>query len=273
MRRVVSSVVVLLALRRRWSGRGRGRPGGQGPLQPRRPGLRRRRARRRSCRPPADASGCGSTSTAATSRRRSPSRPDGRYLGAARGPDATASNVVTARAPGGRGARSRSPTTRSAARSSPARRSSRGRASTGALDAQCNRAPRYEFLYKPTRRRRAARRTTRRTRRPTSRRRRPTRARTVPFIVRQEIGALDRDEYRIAVLYDPAKPFGAVGAAGRLQPQARDLPRRELRHGATSRPTRPTCSTRPRSAAASRRCRTRSTTPATTATSPRRPSR
>lgn len=28
----------------------------------------------------------------------------------------------------------------------------------------------------------------------------------VPFIVRQEIGTLDRDEYRIAALYDPAKP-------------------------------------------------------------------
>ena len=30
---------------------------------------------------------------------------------------------------------------------------------------------------------------------------------TVPYIVRQETGSVDRDEYRIAVLYDPTKPF------------------------------------------------------------------
>jgi hypothetical protein len=29
---------------------------------------------------------------------------------------------------------------------------------------------------------------------------------TVPFIVREEVGTLDRDQYRIAALYDPAKP-------------------------------------------------------------------
>src|SRR4051812_12756067 len=33
---------------------------------------------------------------------------------------------------------------------------------------------------------------------------------TVPFIVRQETGEIDRDEYRIAVLYDPKKPFTAT---------------------------------------------------------------
>ena len=30
---------------------------------------------------------------------------------------------------------------------------------------------------------------------------------TVPFIVRHEIGSIDRDEYRIASLYDPSKPW------------------------------------------------------------------
>jgi hypothetical protein len=29
----------------------------------------------------------------------------------------------------------------------------------------------------------------------------------VPYIVRQETGTVDRDEYRIAVLYDPTQPF------------------------------------------------------------------
>jgi hypothetical protein len=33
---------------------------------------------------------------------------------------------------------------------------------------------------------------------------------TVPFVVRQETGTIDRDEYRIAVLFDPKKPWSAV---------------------------------------------------------------
>ena len=53
---------------------------------------------------------------------------------------------------------------------------------------------------------------------------------TVPFIVRQERGALDRDEFRIAVLYQPGKPWAAVGAAAGLQQQARHVPRLQLRH-------------------------------------------
>lgn len=36
--------------------------------------------------------------------------------------------------------------------------------------------------------------------------------RTVPFIVRQETGVSVRDEYRIAVLYDPAKPWDPTAA-------------------------------------------------------------
>jgi hypothetical protein len=76
----------------------------------------------------------------------------------------------------------------------------------GSFDAQCNRQVEYEFFYQPT----AgggfesydpenppddvATTTT-------------DQGRTVPFIVRQETGTIDRDEYRIAVLYDPAKPF------------------------------------------------------------------
>ena len=76
----------------------------------------------------------------------------------------------------------------------------------GAFDPQCNRQVDYEFFYQPT----AggglqsydpesppddvATTTT-------------DQGQTVPFIVRQETGSVDRDEYRIAVLYDPAKPF------------------------------------------------------------------
>ena len=95
----------------------------------------------------------------------------------------------------------------------------------------------------------------------------------MPFIVRQETGAIDRDEYRIAVLYDPGKPWQPWA------PQPGYNHKLVIFHGAS-------CDTSYEQAdapdvlnedgarrAASRRCRTRSTTPATTATSPRRPSR
>ena len=74
------------------------------------------------------------------------------------------------------------------------------------LDAQCNRPTRYEYLYKST----AG--GSLRAYNPQS----PPadvattttdEGRTVPFIVRHEIGSIDRDEYRIAILYDPSKPF------------------------------------------------------------------
>jgi hypothetical protein len=76
----------------------------------------------------------------------------------------------------------------------------------GAVDAQCNRAPKVEFLYKPTG---GGSLQPYDTANPPSDVATTTtdQGKTVPFIVRQETGALDRDEYRIAVLYDPSKPF------------------------------------------------------------------
>ncbi len=78
--------------------------------------------------------------------------------------------------------------------------------SSGALDAQCNRQPSYTFFYKPVGG------TTLQSYNPDSP---PSnvdttttdQGRTVPFIVRQETGAIDRDQYRIAVLFDPGKPW------------------------------------------------------------------
>ena len=73
------------------------------------------------------------------------------------------------------------------------------------LDVQCNRPPKYEYLYKSTDGgglseydpanppSDVATTTT-------------DQDKTVPFIVRHEIGSIDRDEYRIASLYDPSKP-------------------------------------------------------------------
>jgi hypothetical protein len=76
----------------------------------------------------------------------------------------------------------------------------------GAQDAQCNRPPRVEYRYKPSGGgglqpydpanppSDVATTTT-------------DQGKKVPFIVRHEVGVLDRDEYRIAVLWDPSKPF------------------------------------------------------------------
>src|SRR3954454_16966899 len=76
----------------------------------------------------------------------------------------------------------------------------------GAVDQQCNRPPKVEFLYKPTG---GGGLQPYDTASPPSDVATTTtdQGKTVPFIVRQETGALDRDEYRIAVLYDPSKPF------------------------------------------------------------------
>ena len=76
----------------------------------------------------------------------------------------------------------------------------------GARDAQCNRAPTFEFRYMPqggggfqpydpaNPPPNVATTTT-------------DQGKRVPFIVRQETGAIDRDQYRIAVLYQPGKPW------------------------------------------------------------------
>ena len=61
----------------------------------------------------------------------------------------------------------------------------------------------------------------------------------MPFIVRVETGYQDRDQYKIAVLYDPGKPWTPWSAAGRLEPQAADHPRRELRDRPPGRRRRP----------------------------------
>ena len=75
----------------------------------------------------------------------------------------------------------------------------------GSFDAQCNRRPELTYWYRPTRGGNL---------RPYDPDDPPDdvamtitdTGETVPFIVRQETGALDRDEYRIAALHDPAKP-------------------------------------------------------------------
>jgi hypothetical protein len=76
---------------------------------------------------------------------------------------------------------------------------------TETADAQCNRAPKIEFLYKSTQ---GGALKAYDPKSPPSDVATTTtdQGKTVPYIVRHEIGSIDRDEYRIAVLYDPSKP-------------------------------------------------------------------
>ena len=132
-------------------------------------------------------------------------RPDGRYIGLIK--DLRAGrNVLTATAPGGARADITivnhpigGPVT-SGPQIQP------WACAAGAVDAQCNREPRIEYRYKPS---------TGGPLRPYNPDNPPAdvatttndEGKTVPFIVRHEVGVLDRDEYRMAVLWDPAKPW------------------------------------------------------------------
>ena len=59
----------------------------------------------------------------------------------------------------------------------------------------------------------------------------------VPFVVRREQGFQDRDRYTILTLFQPGKPWRALGAAAAVEPQAPGHPRRRLR--CVVRPGRP----------------------------------
>ena len=74
------------------------------------------------------------------------------------------------------------------------------------LDEHCNRAPTYAFLYKSTRG--GSLRAYDPDNPPTDVATTTTsEGETVPFIVRQETGVIARDQYRVAVLYDPEQPW------------------------------------------------------------------
>ena len=80
---------------------------------------------------------------------------------------------------------------------------------SGALDAQCNRPVEYSWYYRSTSG--GSLRSYDPQNPPADVATTTTdQGRTVPFIVRQETGTIDRDQYRIAVLYDPNKPFTAT---------------------------------------------------------------
>jgi hypothetical protein len=79
---------------------------------------------------------------------------------------------------------------------------------TGALDAQCNRAPVYTWRYKPATG--GSLQTYDPDNPPASSQIAQTTTDqnvTVPYIVRVETGVIDRDEYRVAVLFQPGQPW------------------------------------------------------------------
>jgi hypothetical protein len=132
-------------------------------------------------------------------------RPGGRYMGLVTGL-ANGPNVLTARAPGGAAARI---TITGHPQGGPVLDGPQiqpWKCAEGALDAQCNRQPRYEFFYKSTGG--GSLRAYDPENPPSDVATTTTdQGKTVPYVVRQEIGAIDRDQYRIAVLYDPKKPW------------------------------------------------------------------
>jgi hypothetical protein len=82
------------------------------------------------------------------------------------------------------------------------------RCATGALDDQCSREPTLTFLYRSSNPAVGGLQDYDPSNPPTDVAEVTTdTGATVPFIVRSEVGVLARDEYRIAVLFDPARPF------------------------------------------------------------------
>jgi hypothetical protein len=79
----------------------------------------------------------------------------------------------------------------------------------GSLDKQCNRPVDYAFFYKSTQ---GGSLKAYDPESPPSdvATTKTDQGRTVPFIVREETGTIDRDQYRIAVLYNPKQPWAAV---------------------------------------------------------------
>src|SRR4051794_29542408 len=135
-------------------------------------------------------------------------RPDGRDLGLLTGLR-NGQNVVTARGPGGTGSSLAVVNHPIGGPGIAGPQIQPWTCFDGALDKQCNRAPSYDYFYKSTSGgdlkaydpanppSDVATTTT-------------DQGKTVPFIVRQETGEIDRDEYHIAVLFDPSKPWVAV---------------------------------------------------------------
>ncbi|MGI9018506.1 MAG: DUF6351 family protein [Euzebya sp.] len=132
-------------------------------------------------------------------------RPDGRYLGLVTGL-VEGPNVLTARIPGGRGATITIDNHPIGGPVFAGTQLQPWACAAGAVDDQCNRDVAYQFLYMPLDRS-GFRAYDPDSPPPDVGQTTTDQGITVPFIIRQEVGSIDRDQYRIAVLYDPSQPW------------------------------------------------------------------
>jgi hypothetical protein len=132
-------------------------------------------------------------------------RSDGRYLGLLTGLS-NGPHTVTALASGGRGARLKLSMHTIGGPVTAGPQIKPWSCFAGATDDQCNRPVEYAYYYKSTG---GGSLQSYDPQNPPSDVANTTtdQGKTVPFIVRQETGTIDRDEYRIAVLFDPKKPW------------------------------------------------------------------
>jgi hypothetical protein len=132
-------------------------------------------------------------------------RADGRYLGLLTGLS-NGDHLITALAPGDREARLRITNHPIGGPVIAGPQIKPWTCLAGATDEQCNRPVQYDFYYQPSG---GGGLQAYDPENPPSDVGTTTtdQGRTVPFIVRQETGVIDRDQYRIAVLFDPSKPW------------------------------------------------------------------
>jgi hypothetical protein len=132
-------------------------------------------------------------------------RSDGRYLGLLTGLS-NRDHTVTATAPGGKAAQLKLSMHPIGGPVTAGPQIKPWACFAGATDAQCNRPVAYAYYYKSTG---GGSLQSYDPQNPPSDVANTTtdQGKTVPFIVRQETGTIDRDEYRVAVLFDPKKPW------------------------------------------------------------------
>ena len=144
--------------------------------------------------------------------------PTGRSRGSSRGFRWARARSSRARAVAARG--SSSPTIRLAARVFSGPQLQPWACQSTATDAQCNQPPSYSFLYKSTDPTKSGFQTYDPKSPPSDVATTTTdQGVTVPFIVRVETGYVDRDQYQIATLFDPAQQWSATSPRA-VQPQA-----------------------------------------------------
>jgi hypothetical protein len=154
-------------------------------------------------------------------------RPDGRILGLVTGL-ALGPNVVTAQLQDGRGARLTITNHPIGGPVFSGPQIQPWTCAAGAADAQCNRPPAYAFKYISTNPTKSGFQDYNPDSPPSDVATTTTdQGKTVPFIVRTETGTIDRDQYRIAVLFDPAKPWTAA------EPQPQFNHKLVITHGAS----------------------------------------